>query len=333
MTITFEQIIEKCQKYLENQPTIIVGSGASVPYGLPTMHELSRELLDKLNDKYHDDDEWNTFVASLENTGNLESALHEAKLKTEIIKAIIITTWKFIDSRDKEVFIKVYNRNSVIQLSRIFDKLLQSHPRTINVITANYDRLVEYSADTIHADVNLGFGGTYIKHFKGMSSQVCSRTINLCKVHGSLDWFRRTMDNQLISITGNIYDENKFFPVIVTPGIQKYQETHMEPYRTLINVSDSYINSANSFLCIGYGFNDEHLQPKLIDRIQVFNKPIVIVTHTLSTKGKEILEKSKKYIAFESYEDSKTRITTDGGEIIIDGSYWELEKFIDCWIG
>lgn len=328
-----ELIIERCQKYLENVPTIIVGSGASVPYGLPTMRVLGSEIKTKLCSKYSGDKEWDAFIDYLDSSENLEQALNVANVTDQMVADIIIVTWNLINRIDKEVFQRVYKDNMRIQISRILDRLLQSHPREVNIITANYDRLIEYASDSIRANVNMGFSGSYIRHFKGIETNVCPRTINLCKVHGSLDWFRRESNKILISLQGDDIDTNEFFPVIVTPGFKKYLETHLEPYRTLIVEADKYIEKANSFLCIGYGFNDEHLQPKLIERIQSYNKPIVIVTHTLSEKGKEILHNSKRYIAFEYCDESNTRVISDQGEYIIEGDYWKLEKFIDIWLG
>ncbi len=333
MDITLDIVIEKCQKYLENIPTIVVGSGASVPYGLPTMAQLGEEIKTSLHSKYEGDIGWQSFLTHLENTGNLEVALHKTTVSEEIVNDIITITWQFILSCDHVVFERVYKSNYMLQLSRIFDKLLQSHPRRINVITANYDRLIEYAADAIRVNIDLGFSGNYIKHFTGLESHVCPKTVNLCKVHGSLDWYKRVRDNQLVSVTSRDVDTNELFPVIVTPGFKKYQETHMEPYRTLIMEADKYIKDASSFLCIGYGFNDEHLQPKLIEQIQILNKPIVIVTHTLSEKGTEILQNSQKFIVFEYLDVNRTKISSDFGEVIVNGNVWELGEFINIWLG
>ena len=93
------------------------------------------------------------------------------------------------------------------------------------------------------------------------------------------------------------------------------------------------MNNASSYLCIGYGFNDDHLQPKLIEQIQRYNKPIVIVTKELSSKGQEILKNSQKHIVFEEDDNEKTKVTIDGEETIVDGNMWKLGKFAEMWLG
>lgn len=330
----FEEIIKKCQKYLENIPTIIIGSGFSIPYGLPSMWALGEEIKTKLNVKYSGDVAWKSFVDLLENAKNLELAMHKAPLTPDMYLDIIRVTWELINSKDKKVFMELIHQTEGTVLSSMFYKLLQSHPRKIKVINANYDRLVEYSVDKIPANIETGFQGECTKNFNGLkkSDEVKENTVLLCKVHGSLDWFRNEKNLQLTSVpnSSEIYDG--FIPAIVTPGIQKYQETHNEPYRSLIATADEFISSASCFLCIGYGFNDEHLQPKLIDHIQQRNKPAVIVTKTLSDKGKEILGNAKRYIVFEEESIGKTRVTVDGVVEVVDGDYWQLNKFIELWL-
>lgn len=330
----FEEIIKKCQKYLENIPTIVIGSGFSVPFGLPSMWELGEEIKTKLNSKYSSEEEWKNFVDFLDSTKNLELAMHKASLTSNMYSDIIRVTWELINSKDKEVFSDLIHHTEDTVLSKILYKLLQSHPRKVNVITANYDRLVEYSIDKIKANIETGFRGECTKHFTGLkkSNEVKENTVLLCKVHGSLDWFRREKNLQLVSMPNSFKIYNGFTPAIVTPGIQKYQETHNEPYRSLIATADEFISNASAFLCIGYGFNDEHLQPKLIDRIQQRNKPAVIVTKTLSDKAKEILENAKNYIIFEEELIGKTKITIDGVVEVVEGDYWQLDKFIELWL-
>jgi hypothetical protein len=40
----FADCLHQIQKYLENSPVVILGSGSSAAYGLPLMSELSDEL-------------------------------------------------------------------------------------------------------------------------------------------------------------------------------------------------------------------------------------------------------------------------------------------------
>ena len=89
--------------------------------------------------------------------------------------------------------------------------------------------------------------------------------------------------------------------VIVTPGIDKYRRTHEEPFRTTIAGADSAMDAGNSFLCVGYGFNDEHIQPKFLEKCQREEKLIVVLAMELTEAAKAALfgGHCRRFMAFE----------------------------------
>lgn len=327
-----EQLAKKIQKYLEKIPLIILGSGATIPYGLPSMQDLSDFILSNINSK---DVEWLSFETKLQRGIDLETALNQVNLSEDLIKQIIFNTWKLINSEDKKCFKTIVKHTNGIQL--LLNRLLQSHPKEVIVVTTNYDRVVEYSADKIDAFVITGFWGKYIGGFKSPYNPFKSneKTIELIKVHGSIDWFMNE-DNIPIVLNSHLDEIPKdWSPLIVTPGYYKYQETHKDPYRTLISISDEQIKKAYCYLCIGYGFNDDHIQPKLLQEIQN-GKPIVVVTKTLSRNGETLIKKNaKKFIILEKgTESSKTKISSSElGNDEIEDNIWELNNFVKVWLG
>lgn len=327
----FAQII---QKYLEKLPLIILGTGATIPYGLPSMGDLSNRLKANISSTKK---EWKQFVKDIDSGTDLESALQKNSLSNEITLKIIYETWEYINEKDLDFFSKLTQDSIVFPIKTLFTKLLQSHPKQIKVITTNYDRIAEYAADLSGSIINTGFTGRYFLNFNQNfqtfpTNQNC---VEILKVHGSLDWFNK-VDNTSFSVplASNIPENTT--PLIVTPGIVKYQQTHLEPYRTVINKADEAIMQASCYLCIGYGFNDEHIHPKLIQQLKQKNKPIVTVTKELSENGKKILlDNPLKSIAIEDggvnktkihfFEDKKYKVE------ILDGNYWQLEHFIELW--
>ena len=130
------------------------------------------------------------------------------------------------------------------------------------------------------------------------------------------------------------FNENKweFDPQIICPGKNKYQEAYESPYRELIQKSDEFIKSAASFLAVGFGFNDEHLTPRI--RAKVKNgTPIVVITKNITTSCKAELKDAEKYVFLEEGSFDNTKVTykesatTIEKEIILDGSYWMLNNF------
>ena len=332
-----EDISKLTQKYLEKCPLIIAGSGLSIPYGVPSMRELSDEIILKLNDNYTNNSKWNKFKSELEGSHDLEKTLQKISLDRDLNDSIIRESWSIINEKDLTLFKKIIIDPRKFILTRLLNKLLEAHPRNISVITLNYDRLVEYAADLIDAKIFDGFTGNIIKYFNSNNYPYKrnEKRIDIWKVHGSLDWFEDENKN-IISLPLSNEIPSNFKPLIITPGIVKYQETHSEPYRTIISKADDIICNSECFLCIGYGFNDEHIQPKLINQIQRNRKPIVVITKELTSSGKDIFLTGKvdKFIIYEESVHNKTKVYSNiNGEVEIEGNYWELKKFIDLWIG
>lgn len=119
----------------------------------------------------------------------------------------------------------------------------------------------------------------------------------------------------------------------MTPGTQKYQKTHLEPFRSIINNADQAINEAGSYLCIGYGFNDEHIQPKLMAKCLRQKTPITIITYTLSESAKKLIldGKAQNYLAIERGETDDQSIvysSLDKNPLMVEKNIWSLEGYL-----
>jgi hypothetical protein len=76
-----------------------------------------------------------------------------------------------------------------------------------------------------------------------------------------MDWFR-DKDNQIIGARTFHDSPAGYAPLMITSGIDKYRITHTESFRTIFACSDAALEKARSYLCVGYGLNDEHLQTR-----------------------------------------------------------------------
>ena len=315
----FDALLKQLQDWSNKVPLLVLGSGASVSFGLPSMWTLGEHLKHTLD--FEDDSDRKQFEAfkrSLEETKDLEKTLLEL-----ISEADLKAYNQFVSSGEK------------VPLAILMKHLLSTTNRKLSIVTTNYDRIAEYSASVANAFICTGYAHNYIGHFsdsihtnalaniKGYSGQV-----NIWKVHGSLDWFETpNKENIHLPLCKNIPQGYK--PLIVTPGLSKYAETHKEPYRTIFTQADTEIQNANGFLCIGYGFNDEHVQPKLIQQIK--SKPIIVITKELTPKTKEAIIDGdcKNYILMEESGGNYTKIySSNQGEHTIEGDYWQLSEYI-----
>lgn len=152
------------------------------------------------------------------------------------------------------------------------------------------------------------------------------------KVHGSLNWFE--IDNEVRKLNSDF----GYLPIMIPPGKNKYRTSHNNPYRELMQKSDNAIKKANSFLVVGFGFNDEHITPLIIRKIKD-GTPIVVVTKYITSTTIQQLDKAKKVIYVEADEtnDNKSRIRIKDNGIIIsdsieDDSYWRLKNFMKILI-
>jgi hypothetical protein len=333
-----EKLLKQLQDWTNRVPLIILGSGASVPFGLPSMWSLGKYIKEnvRLTDT-EDLKQFEQFKSVFDETGDLETTLSLLNLRENVLIEIVSRTWEMVNEVDLKAYEKIITNSDDFPLLKLTEYLLSTSDRKLTMITTNYDRLGEYAASLGRAIICTGYAHNYMGHFsahihdnkfsnlKGFSGQV-----DIWKVHGSLDWFKNSSGENL-QLPLRHKKPDGFTPLIVTPGLSKYSETHMEPYRTIFAQADKAIEEANGFLCLGYGFNDAHVQPKLISEIKN-SKPIIVITKQLTPKTKQsiIENKCKNYILLEESGTNDTQVYSSyfGDFIIPDVSCWILKEYL-----
>lgn len=330
-----ELIAKQAQDYYNCSPVIILGSGASAAYGLSGMGALATHLVNTVDVSLEDTDAqlaWTEFCKLLKSGTDLESALHKVTLSSGITKKVVLATWELLNPQDLSIFQDSLGKHDLFPLGKLLKHFLASTQTQINIITSNYDRLAEYACEQENIHHYTGFSFGYKRHAVPRNHLYSKRQVNIWKVHGSLDWF--TVGTDKIVCLGNSSSIMPGLrPLIVTPGIEKYRNTHREPYKSIIHESDNILEAANAYLCIGFGFNDEHIQEKLINRCANNSARVVVITYALSDSAKSFLFKGnvKNYLAIE-------RGATDGSSVVhssifdkpilIDSDIWSLGGFM-----
>lgn len=310
-----EKVFTIIQNYLKTPPVIIWGSGATVPFGLPSMNTLNGILKDNISEFDKDCD-------------NLEVELGKEKYH-EVMPQIRNIIWHAISTVDNEVLQKLLTSNSddFNGIKKLVEKISDAHPKVTNIVTTNYDRIIENVLSFHGIPFTDGFLGKELSLFdENLFSS--KNIVNIVKVHGSLNWF--DFGGEIRYLQNNIESS---VPQIICPGKNKYQEAYKSPYRELIQKSDLFINSADSFLVVGFGFNDEHLTPRIKSKIKK-GTPIVVITKIISETCLIELESAEKYVLLEEDGDDKTKITvkernSEKQIIIIEGNFWSLNNFIE----
>lgn len=331
-----DKISKQAQDYYKETPVIILGSGASASFGMSGMWALAQHLVENITTaglETKEQELWQQFCSLLSEGVDLESALHRVQLSPNLVERVVFSTWGLLVPEDIVIFNRSLNDQSFFVLGKILKHMFRSTASNINIITPNYDRLAEYACEQENIHHYSGFSHGYRRNPASKDYLKCSRQVNIWKVHGSLDWF--VNEQGVISALGNV--ENipaGLKPLIVTPGIEKYKNTHKEPFKTTIHESDDVIDSATSYLCIGFGFNDEHIQEKLVNRCAKGDSKIIVVTHKLSESAQKFLFEGNvdNYLAIESGETDDTSIIHSSlhkEDVTKSGNYWALDGFIN----
>jgi hypothetical protein len=327
------EILRKTQEIINRVPTLVVGSGASAALGIPGMHSLQQHLAHMITPETQEEQElWTKFIQESAAT-DLESALQKISLNPKIEKQVVRTTHQYIYQNEIPIVQRLVNREKELPLTFLYNHLFRSTHRRIDVVTPNYDRLAEYAADMAGYACSTGFSYGHIQHWYGERSVRMSdengrvRTVNILKVHGSLDWFRDKIGNLFaMPFPDAVPDSSE--PVIITPGVQKYKYGYYEPFRTTIARADRALTNTSGFMTIGYGFNDSHLQEKLIDGVYRRNIPILLLARTLTESARNFIAdtRAKHFVAIEECGNGSKVYTDDelSGTILPDDQIWDL---------
>jgi len=146
--MTKDQIFTEIQNVVSNNPVLVIGSGASVPYHIPGMDSLATALkLFFSSHTYANPDSTkavNEFIKNLNNGMGLEEALLNTKATDEVESDIVRNVWNLVGQADREVYTRMLCDEGMA-LKPLLDFLVYKDPAKIcNIITTNYDRIIEY---------------------------------------------------------------------------------------------------------------------------------------------------------------------------------------------
>lgn len=329
-----DDLAKQCQSCAQRNPVIVLGSGASIPHGIRGMGDLAIWLRDNVQaDQGPEIDAWTLVRTAMASGDHLEAALENKALPKSLVVKIVRSTWDFIAQDDYTLLKSAIKTEAAFPLRSLFAGLFRSTNRNIHVVTTNYDRVAEYAADTGGYIHSTGFLPGYLRRSDGAENLIfkqganLARTVTVWKVHGSLDWFSDPHGGVMsLPMTSKLPDG--LVPLIVTPGVSKYQRTHDEPFRSAIQGADRVLSAASAFICIGYGFRDSHIHPKLMTRCRVHNASILVAARTLTDEAKAFLRNGagRHYLALEDHDDGTMVYNRDNpdGVVITGGKYWAL---------
>lgn len=334
------------REVLRQGVTVIVGSGWSVGKGLPSMEELSDSLIDNVEAEQgfsslsdQDLETWAQVKAAISSGINFEAALDSIRTDGPLLWLVETAIAKALRPAERAAI------NSIVAESTGFDdmsRLLRHLSGTgdlLDVVTTNYDRLIEYSARTVGLHVDDAFAGRYIGELNSdlaareqLSSPATRRGhgtrvrphVRLAKPHGSLDWVKID-SGQVVRVEEAIAGRTQ----IVSPGLSKLQRGYEIEFAAHRNRANSAIENATSLLFIGYGFNDSHLQQH-VDRALRMGRPALLLTRDLTDASTTYLDQfvGMSAIYRTSAEGGSTLRFGQECSHIADTDLWSLDTFL-----
>jgi hypothetical protein len=320
------------ERVMGKNPVFVVGSGASAGAGISGMGKLAEWLKKQVDTTTFDPHEqrvWMSFMDLLDKRMGLEMALQEVSsvLTPKMTRSIVEEVWHCISRDEHPIYFKVAVGEDVNGFRRIFRRLKNTTVKQINIITPNYDRLIEWTASREGWSVWDGFDSgffappleltDYIARMRtciqkrGKCQYEAIPQVRVFKPHGSLSWFRIATSGQIVSMPGVRHSDlpllkmRNLFPLIVTPGKGKYLETHHTPYADAFMDMRHCIEQAAAIVFYGYGFNDEHLDGRLLAKLGDNQVEKVILALELSDSVRKMIADRtiKNYVAVERSKD------------------------------
>ncbi|RZM13605.1 MAG: SIR2 family protein, partial [Pedobacter sp.] len=141
-----ENLLKQLQNWTNKVPLIILGSGASVPFGLPSMWALGEYIKKNVTlDDAADLEQFEEFKKVFDETGDLETTLLFLRLGKNVLLEIVSRTWEMVNSIDLEAYDKIIADPNGFPLLRFIQYLLSTADKKLTIVTTNYDRLGEYA--------------------------------------------------------------------------------------------------------------------------------------------------------------------------------------------
>lgn len=331
-----EKIQVLAQEFSGVVPTMVLGSGASCAHGMPGMRELQQYLLNNLKPNEDESQEWAKIADEMAKSG-LELALTKVAPASSITERIVDLTWEYLSTEDNNIRRDLLLAKDRMPLAALFMHLFATTHREIDIVTTNYDRLAEFAAESVGYFTQTGFfPGAFSKRNSGeplmlYSGQVRIPTVNIWKVHGSLGWFE-DQDRLPIQAAMDVTVPEKLKPLIVTPGVDKHRRTQFEPFRTIMTNADTALINARGYMCIGFGFRDQHIEPKIIERFRAEQVPIIVLSYELTPETKSFLKNySDLYLAIENCQGGSRCFYSGGGEegvTLQQENLWTISGFM-----
>lgn len=341
---SFDKIIEDIKENnlsKSKYPKLILGTGLSITYDLPGMWKLSKRLEEEFEALDDEDIKklWSSkktriFRKGLEE-GLADINIHNEKEK-EFVQKIKVYTAKYILEEEIGLMDNIMSKRTGFQkLLKYLKNSSSVNNPVLDIMTPNYDRVVEFVSDSLEINVINGFLGHNICHFKDevlkspksiYNKKVFS--VRLFKPHGSLNWIR--INDKIVCTNDNKRLLKQFDNIeIITPGTSKYEiGLTNDTFRIVRERFNEVLNNSNNYslFVFGYGFNDEHFNTVLYNKFEDV-KALIIAKELKEEVVQKALENDNLTLMY-SIEENNYLVHKKTRYAITD-NMWNIDVFAD----
>ncbi len=341
----FDDIVEDIKQrnlFRNNMPKLIIGTGLSVIYGVPGMRELAEHLAKEieLSSDEHLKEIWKNYSDEIKTNGLEAGVANLTQNENDLLDAIKPITARYILENEEKIHKTILEENTgFCKLLAYLSGTVSVEKRIIDIMTPNYDRIIEIVCDKLGIGVITGFyGSLYGKFDKKMIKQPAEvyncrnrAWVRLFKPHGSINWINED-GNEYLTNDYEILKKKTKYIEIVTPGSSKYKvgltnntfRCMREEFNELLNPENNY-----SLLIYGYGFNDDHFDTALFDS---FQKNVLVLSRDVKS---EIINRAldRKNITIFYHKDDKEYMIYKSKKYVVDLPVWDINQFADLFIG
>lgn len=335
---------------------MLLGAGASVSAGLPTVAGLQKLVLDELPEpeKAH--------LERLLKNRNLEQALSRIRRIRSLLDpgqdfegltsdAAAELDQRVCDAIRKSVDTTGKDKASFVRLASWAGRLESTRP--VELFTVNYDLLLELGLEHVGVPYFDGFLGSVNGRFSTdliepnearESQRLPSGFVRVWKLHGSTNWTHLEVGGRREVVRGaQVADE----PAAIYPSDEKYEESRRMPFVALMDRFRRALSEPETITLVsGYSFGDEHLNELLFDaarrhpRSEVValcfgNIPDLLSDAAQSTRNLVVLSPSTAVIDGRSTKwaaDDDVPGVFEGGSFLL-GDFSRLASFLAQQVG
>jgi len=348
------EIMMELQNVIRSIPALIVGSGHSCAYGLPTMQDIGSYLLSELPQLLTESDSirlWERISESIEK--DFEEGLNGLSASDKGVDELLHAMRRLITVlfRERcsaseccflsEGLFENPNKVGLLRLTKMVYRGCSPNTAGIDIITTNYDTLMELLCDAAGLPVQTGFQGHRFRGFAPdtlvnpiYSQRTVSekrrvkrdfnivRSVRILKPHGSVNWvIDRGRPVEMLAYGDS--DEG----AIIVPGPFKYKDALVNSvFDEIRMIMNNVLKSTPAVVAIGFGFNDDHLQSIIKDRLSL-GMPMIILTKEWTKSIENMIDSYNSIIAFEQNGEG-AMCAWKGKRFRMNTPVWELDSFL-----